>query len=52
MPNDLPEKLNEELSRLEELFTVDTALLKKITDAFGQELQAGELPRFSYLYGL
>ncbi|EXJ60574.1 hexokinase [Cladophialophora yegresii CBS 114405] len=40
-PDDLPEKLGEELRRLEQLFTVDTAMLKKITDRFGEELQAG-----------
>ena len=45
IPHDLPEKLGEELHRLEEMFTVDTALLKKITQRFGEELQAGKLLR-------
>ncbi|OCT52559.1 Hexokinase [Cladophialophora carrionii] len=40
-PDDLPEKLGEELRRLEQLFTVDTAMLKTISDRFGEELQAG-----------
>jgi hypothetical protein len=42
IPENLPEKLGEELRRLEQLFTIDTALLKTITDRFGEELQAGE----------
>ncbi|OAG42666.1 hypothetical protein AYO21_02949 [Fonsecaea monophora] len=41
IPDDLPEKLGEELRRLEQLFTVDTATLKKITDRFGEELEDG-----------
>ncbi|KIX92479.1 uncharacterized protein Z520_11799 [Fonsecaea multimorphosa CBS 102226] len=42
IPQDLPEKLGEELRRLEQLFTVDTAMLKKITERFGEELDEGE----------
>ncbi|OAP61582.1 hypothetical protein AYL99_03785 [Fonsecaea erecta] len=41
IPSDLPEKLGEELRRLEQLFTVDTTVLKKITDRFGEELDEG-----------
>lgn len=39
---DLPQDLRQELDRLEELFTVDTAMLKKITNRFGEELEDGE----------
>jgi hexokinase len=42
MPDDLSEKLAEELRRLEELLTVDTAMLKKIAERFGEELLAGQ----------
>ncbi|OQV07533.1 hypothetical protein CLAIMM_11956 [Cladophialophora immunda] len=41
IPQDLPEKLREELRRLEQIFTVNTAMLKKITDRFGEELDEG-----------
>ncbi|KAL2424176.1 Hexokinase [Exophiala dermatitidis] len=38
---ELPSDLQQELARLEKLFTVDTAMLKKITRRFGEELQQG-----------
>jgi hexokinase len=38
----LPPELQKEVERLEELFTVDTALLKKITKRFREELDQGK----------
>ncbi|KAK6818917.1 hypothetical protein PG990_012331 [Apiospora arundinis] len=43
-PNDLrslPAPLQKELKRIESDFTVDTAMLKKITEKFGEELREG-----------
>ncbi|KAK5191738.1 hypothetical protein LTR92_008319 [Exophiala xenobiotica] len=37
----LPAELQRERQRLEKLFTVDTAMLKKITKRFGEELEEG-----------
>jgi hexokinase len=39
---DVPKDLLQEIKRLEELFTVDTAMLKKVTDHFISELDKGE----------
>jgi hexokinase len=41
---DAPKDLVNEIKRLEELFTVDTAKLKEITDHFVNELAKGERP--------
>jgi hexokinase len=41
---DVPKDLLQEINRLEELFTVDTAKLKSITDHFVSELIKGILP--------
>ncbi|EHY55093.1 Hexokinase [Exophiala dermatitidis] len=38
---ELPSELQQELARMEKLFTVDTAMLKKVTKRFGEELQQG-----------
>lgn len=38
---DVPKDLLQEIKRLEEQFTVDTAILKKITDHFITELDKG-----------
>ena len=38
---DVPKDLLQEIKRLEELFTVDTATLKKVTDHFITELDKG-----------
>ena len=38
----LPPHLQKERQRLEKLFTVDTAMLKKITKQFGEELEEGK----------
>ena len=38
---DVPKDLLQEIKRLEELFTVDTAKLKQITDHFVKELEKG-----------
>ncbi len=40
---ELSPELQKELERLEKLFTVDTALLKKITKRFREELDLGKL---------
>lgn len=37
----LPPDLENERQKLEEIFTVDTATLQRITERFGQELQQG-----------
>ncbi len=37
----LPPELQRERQRLEKIFTVDTAMLKKITKRFGEELEDG-----------
>jgi hexokinase len=39
---DVPKDLMQEIKRLEELFTVDTAKLKSITDHFVEELAKGK----------
>jgi hexokinase len=39
----LPKNLTNEIKRLEELFTLDTAKLKEITHHFVDELTKGEL---------
>ena len=39
---ELPTKLEKELGKLEEIFTVDTQMLKKITRRFGEELEEGK----------
>lgn len=39
---DVPKDLLEEIKRLEELFTVDTAKLKEITERFIKELERGK----------
>jgi hexokinase len=39
---DVPKDLMQEIKRLEELFTVDTAKLKAITEHFVKELAKGE----------
>jgi hexokinase len=39
---DVPKDLLQEIKRLEDLFTVDTAKLKSITDHFVKELAKGE----------
>jgi hexokinase len=39
---DVPKDLMEEIKRLEELFTVDTAKLKLITEHFVKELAKGK----------
>ena len=41
---DVPKDLLQEIKRLEELFTVDTAMLKKVTDHFISELDKGKYP--------
>lgn len=38
---DVPKDLLQEIKKLEEAFTVDTATLKKITDHFVSELEKG-----------
>lgn len=38
---EVPKDLLKEIKRLEELFTVDTAKLKQITDHFVNELEKG-----------
>lgn len=38
---DVPKDLLQEIQKLEEAFTVDTATLKKITDHFVSELEKG-----------
>ena len=43
---DVPKDLMQEITRLEELFTVDTARLKLITEHFVSELTKGEQSRF------
>jgi hypothetical protein len=40
---DVPKDLLSEIKKLEEIFTVDTALLKKITNHFINELDKGKL---------
>jgi hypothetical protein len=42
-PAGLPQELDRQLSRLEEVFTVSTGTLKEISEHFGQALEAGEL---------
>ena len=37
----LPKELQKELKRIESDFTVDTAMLKNITEKFGEELREG-----------
>lgn len=44
---DIPQDLLNEVKRLEDLFTVDTQLLKKITDHFISELAKGSLLQFA-----
>jgi hexokinase len=39
---DVPKDLLQEIKRLEELFTVDAAMLKKVTDHFITELDKGK----------
>ena len=39
---DVPKDLMQEIKRLEELFTVDTAKLKSITEHFVKELAKGK----------
>ena len=42
----LPADLRKELTRIESDFTLDTAMLQKITERFGEELREGlEKPR-------
>ena len=41
---DVPKDLVEQIKRLEELFSVDTAKLKHITDHFVSELEKGMPP--------
>lgn len=38
---DVPKDLMQEIKRLEQMFTVDTAKLKEITDHFVKELEKG-----------
>ena len=45
---DVPKDLLEEIKELERLFTVDKAMLKKITDHFVKELEKGSPPRLLY----
>jgi len=42
---DVPKDLVKEIKYIEELFTVDTAKLKQITDHFVKELEKGESSR-------
>ncbi|KAH0548033.1 hypothetical protein GP486_008225 [Trichoglossum hirsutum] len=46
---DVPRDLIEQIKRLEELFTVDTAKLKRITDHFVSELEKGEKSDFDII---
>ena len=39
---DVPKDLLEQIQRLEQLFTVDTAKLKEVSDHFVKELEKGE----------
>lgn len=41
---DVPKDLLQEIKRLEQMFTVDTAKLKSITDHFVKELDKGSYP--------
>lgn len=47
---DVPKDLLEQIKRLEELFTVDTGKLKKITTHFVSELEKGMLTIIPSLY--
>lgn len=38
---DLPQNLQEQIKEFEEIFTVDTAVLKKVVDHFVKELEKG-----------
>jgi len=42
---DAPKDLSKEIERLEQLFSIDTAKLKHITDQFVNELEKGLHPR-------
>jgi hexokinase len=46
---DVPKDWIQEIRKLEELFTVDTARLKKITDHFVSELEKGKWLRPSFV---
>ncbi|KAK8869399.1 hxk hexokinase [Apiospora arundinis] len=49
----LPADLRKELTRIESDFTLDTAMLKKITERFGEELREGlEKPRQNLAMGV
>lgn len=47
---DVPKDLLQEIKKLEELLTVDTAKLKQITKHFVSELDKGMSSTFSALY--
>ena len=49
---DVPKDLLKEIKRLEELFTVNSAKLKEITDHFVKELEKGEFYSVSTVQAL